>query len=179
MKKLSLLAITLIYIGSNCLAQDFPIQITTIVPPPYPQTWEESLGLGNNAFIILNNTDLSQSHEIKLTAKITSDNGISVEVLPEAAPSQPILLAPGETRTVFGAELEALYLNYGDGDLVYSGVDLQQIITNPYLPEGTYSFCIKAFDYNTSVPLSNELISVCVPPIHITTIKSTNNHLSI
>jgi len=170
MKRILLLSIAILF-GLNYYSQEFPIQITTVVPSPYPQTFEEALGLGNNSFIILNNTDMLNSHEIKLTAKISSDNGILVEVSPEATPSQPIILAPGETRTVFGQELESLYLNYTESDITYSGVDLPQIINNPYMPEGTYSFCIKAFDYNTSVPLSNELISGCAAPVYITTIS--------
>ena len=166
--KIKILLLLLMFV--QYLSINAQIQINTVIPPPYPQTYEEALGFGNNSFLVLTNTNQTQSYEIKLTASVSADNGISVAVSPEAVPSQPITLAPGETRTIFGQELEALYLNYSQDDIIYKGTSFDELANNPYLPEGVYTFCIKAFSYNTGIPLSDENISGCAPPIFITTI---------
>lgn len=161
-----------LFFGLSLFGQNEPIQVTTIISPPYPQTYEDALGMGNNGYIVLTNTDQANPYEVKLTLSVTSDAGISFETSPEAVPTQPILLAPGETRSFFGSELEALYLNYNVDDITYSGIDLEEVAQNPYLPEGTYVMCVRAWDYNTAVPLSNTAIGGCAAPIFITTIAA-------
>ena len=161
----------LILAATTATAQNQPIQINTVVPPPYPQTYEEAISVGENSTIIVQNTDQSTTYEVKLSVEVEGDNGISFRTLPQATPVAPLVLAPGETRNLSSQELESLYANYNENDIQYEGFNAQEMAQNPYLPEGNYTICITALDYNTSAQLSSPQMSGCSPPIYITPIS--------
>ena len=158
-------------ISGGAIAQNQPIQVTTVIPPPYPQTYEDALSLGENSTLLLQNTDQSNSYQVKLSVELEGDNGIFFRTIPQATPVAPIVLGPGETRNLSSQELEALYTNYSENDIEYQGFNAQELAQNPYLPEGNYTICVTALDYNTSVPLSTPQVSGCSPTIFITTIS--------
>ncbi len=136
-------------------AQTYPVQISAQLVPPYsgylPDYADPS---AEKLKVILKFNDFSQpQYDIKLKFEIKG-NGFTLSTKTFFNPP-PITLIPGQPLLLSGNDL-APYLNANNLDFV--GINQSQYQQRMSLPEGYYSICIKAYDYNNSTPiqLSNE-----------------------
>jgi hypothetical protein len=136
-------------------AQTYPVQISAQLVPPYsgylPDYADPS---AEKLKVILKFNDFSQpQYDIKLKFEIKG-NGFTLSTKTFFNPP-PITLIPGQPLLISGNDL-APYLNANNLDFV--GINQSQYQQRMSLPEGYYSICIKAYDYNNSTPiqLSNE-----------------------
>lgn len=94
-------------------------------------------------------TETSWSFALRL--KITGPNGILIQSKPGAKPVNPVIVAPGQPYELQGADL-GFYFNYNN--LNFSGISRTQLEVNNRLPEGLYTFCFEAIDYESGKAIS-------------------------
>ncbi len=92
------------------------------------------------------------SWQFALKLKITGPNGILIFTSPNAKPAIPVAVAPGQPYELSGADL-AFYFNYNN--LIFTGITRSQLELNHRLPEGLYTFCFEAIDYESGRSLSH------------------------
>lgn len=97
-------------------------------------------------------TDFTEaSWTFALRLKITGPNGILIQTKLSVKAPHPVSVAPGQPYELQGADL-AFYFNYNN--LNFSGISRNVLEVNNRLPEGFYTFCFEAIDYETGKALS-------------------------
>ncbi|MES2396719.1 MAG: hypothetical protein V4549_11980, partial [Bacteroidota bacterium] len=135
--------------GGASFAQNYPIQITTQLAPPFSGFIPDYSTPGNqNLKLLVVFTDFTKpSYNIKLKLQITGQ-GITIQSKSYYY-SGPTTLQPGIPIEISGSDLSGL-LN--SANLDFSGINAQQYQTNA-LPEGYYNICFTAYDYNNLTPI--------------------------
>ncbi|RZJ20554.1 MAG: hypothetical protein EON51_14765, partial [Acinetobacter sp.] len=79
-----------------------------------------------------------------------------------------IELGAGQARNLNGNDI-AYFFDYTN--LQYSGITQSQFISMGGLPEGSYQFCLRAYNYDTNAPLSAEEPSGCSNTFSISSLE--------
>ncbi|MFY9307567.1 MAG: fibronectin type III domain-containing protein [Bacteroidia bacterium] len=135
--------------GGVSFAQNYPVQITTQIAPPFSGFIPDYSTPGNqNLKLLVLFTDFTKpSYNIKLKIQI-SGQGIDIRSKSYYY-SQAITLQPGIPQEISGSDLSGL-LNANNLDI--SGITTQHYQTQT-LPEGYYNICVTAFDNNNPIPI--------------------------
>ena len=124
------------------------LQVQTQILPPYSPYLTDYVTYQNKVAMNIINPGM-QTYQVRLQGKV-SGNGINVSIPTNFKPANPLIVMPG-TNKFTGNQLSP----YFDGNnLIYSGISLQEIVSGNGLPEGNYTFCFWAVDYNTGQQLS-------------------------
>ncbi|MBK0384314.1 carboxypeptidase regulatory-like domain-containing protein [Pedobacter sp. SD-b] len=144
----------LILIGSESIAQTAnSINITINIIPPYSPYYSDYAGPNaGKVFLMIQNLSTSQQ-TIKLTGELNGDNGIKINTKSNYVPLQPIVLNPNEVKQFNGLALKDIF---DINSLNVYGINKSLIATTSRLPEGNYTFCIRAVDINTNKVLSSQ-----------------------
>jgi TANFOR domain-containing protein len=146
------------------IAQNDVMVSVQVIPPysPYISTYVDQPNK-----LILNIQNLTtQTKNVKLWVRIAGDNGTSAVTMPNFQPSAPIVLTPGQFRVIdFSSNETRSYFDAANFNL--TGITKLQLLQNQALPEGSYTICVRALDYNTSAPLSMDQPSGCSAPFPI------------
>src|SRR5699024_8517761 len=101
--------------------------------------------------LTLTNTS-SQSHRVQLTGHISGDNGISVRLKDGVRSTRPIEIAPMQTLSINASDIAYLF-DYSN--LIMEGIQERDFVRGTGLPEGFYTICIQALNYDDhSIKLS-------------------------
>ena len=138
---------------SSAFAQ--PLSISVVVPDPPPMFWEDYLDFQANVFIYVTNTT-NEPYDVKLIPQVTSDQGISFYLPESFQPATSVTIPPTGTVTFSFNDLEAAYGALGQNDFVLEGITWQDLYQSETLPEGYYTLCVTAYDYNTGEALSSQ-----------------------
>lgn len=152
-----------LFMSKLLLSQD-PIIVSITLLPPYPNFAYEVIDMGDQSIITLQNTDFNNAHSIKLGVELTGTNGIIVRSKENALPNQPINLGAGESLVLTGEDLSGFYNNYTESDFDFIGITMEEVLNDQQLPDGLYTLCLRAYDYNSGFPLSSSAPSGCAPP---------------
>jgi hypothetical protein len=132
------------------LAQTYPVHLTTqlVTPfsgylPDYANTAEEKLKV-----LVLFTDFTKPSYNIKLKISIQGQ-GISIQSKSYFF-AGPFTVQPGVPLEISGNDLYSL-LN--SQNLDFTGIDKAQYEQRKVLPEGFYTFCVTAYDYNNPIPI--------------------------
>lgn len=131
--------------------QDLHIQV--MVQPPYSLNISDYLEKGNNVLILVTNTSMN-TQEFKLIPSVEGNNGVFASVMDEFQPLSSIVMSPGETRSFTFNQLRSVNNNLSENDLILSGISLNPLKDGGVLPEGSYTLCVKAFQYQSGQLLS-------------------------
>lgn len=153
---IQLLILFLFYrVGDKLYAQTFPVTITTQLTPPFTGYLPDysAAGMEKLRVLLLFNDFTKPVYNIKLKIKI-SGQGINIESKSYYFEG-PYTIEPGVPLQISGSDLGAL-LN--SNNLDFSGISQSQYEQRKVLPEGFYSVCITAYDYNNpnNIKVSNE-----------------------
>lgn len=153
----------LFFLSAPLLGQQ-AVQVTTSLVPPYSTRLSDYANQPGKVLITLRNTQ-TRVVNLYLRLQITGDNGIQVLTNPTFRASRAITLQANAVATVTLADLQTLFdLN----SFIIRGTSLSQIEQQNGLPEGTYSICVRAFDFTRQeFPLSPD------SPLGCTTIRLT------
>ncbi len=146
-KRKSKLSILLVLLLSSLtsLAQ---LQVQTTVLPPYSPYLSDYYGYQQKITVrIINPT--GNTYQVRLQGQIKGGN-INISVKPSYKPSKAINVPPGVT-TIKGGQLSEYF---SDKALSYQGTNKQEILVGNGLPEGNYSVCFWAVNYNSNQTLS-------------------------
>jgi hypothetical protein len=136
-----------------------PIVVTPVITPPYSSNLDD---YANDMIISLTNTS-GVSYQIKLNGNLSGDNGISAFTNPNFQPEEAIEIGPFETVNIFPTTGNQNFFDFDNLEYNASLEQQQQLLAQKIIPAGTYTYCVKALDYNTNAPLSDEAPSGCIP----------------
>lgn len=150
MKKL--LALLVVLMAANRSFAQFPVVVNAQVIPPYSPYISSYVDNPNKLILTLTNTS-AQQQNVKLWVRIAGDNGVSGTTTTGFKPQAPIVLPAFQTKVIdFSSNETKSY--FDANNVTLTGITKAQLIQNQALPEGTYTICTKALDYNTGLPLS-------------------------
>ncbi len=151
-KVLPIIGIWCIVLPLSLVAQ--PIRINVIVPNPPPIYWEAYLEFEADILLILTNVS-QQTQEIKLLPRLSSDRGLEANFRPAFQPLSPIVLAGGQSINLTYRDLRSIFGRPSQDDVQLSGISFDRLFESETIPEGNYTLCVEARDFNTNEPLSN------------------------
>jgi predicted chitinase len=128
--------------GGYLFAQNYPVQCTPILSPPYTLSWVEYGSSPERLKVQLLLKDLTKpSVEVSLRIRLKGI-GVVIENTPDFYTSSPITLLPGVPVMLSGAMLRE---NFKYENLTAQGVDLEALYAGASLPSGFYQWEITAF----------------------------------
>ncbi len=133
------------------------VVVSTQVKPPYSPYLSDYVGFDNKIVVTLQNTK-PVNRSVRLVGAFSGDNGVKVAIPLNFKPAQAIMLAPNQVLMLQGSQLKE-YIN--PDVLTFSGISKQEVVQGNGLPEGNYSFCLQAYDYNSNTALSLPAPSGC------------------
>lgn len=133
------------------------VQVGTLVKPPYSPYLSDYVGFDNKIVITLTNTTNS-AQNVRLVGQVKGNKGVTVTIPNSFIPAAPITLGPKAVKVLMGAQLKE-YLN--PDVLQFSGISKQEVVQGNGLPEGDYSLCIQALDFNSGAAKSQAAPSGC------------------
>lgn len=163
------------------------VTVTLVIAPPYSPYLSDYTEFGGQNILQLTNTT-SATLQLKLVGQIEGlDNGIQVSTDVGYQPVAPVTLAPFQTLFVTGATQSMDFLDANHITTNLTSDQEYSLFTSGILPEGMYTICIRALDYNTGTPLSADAPSGCTtitiayptPPILINPICSTAINMNL
>ncbi|MCU0324052.1 MAG: hypothetical protein MUF45_02200 [Spirosomaceae bacterium] len=161
--KLSKILFFLCFISVKILAQN-TVNVTVNLVPPYSTRLSDYANQPGKVLITLRNT-IARAQSVYLRINITGDNGIQVFTNPNFRASRAVTLQPNAIVTLTISDLQTLF---DVNSLSTRGTTINQIERQNGLPEGTYSVCVRAFDFTRqNFPLSQD------SPLGCTTIRLT------
>ena len=130
------------------MATSSQIVVNVSVLPPTSAVANNYIEQGSNVMItVINNSSLTQ--QLKLIPSLSGiNNGVKIAVNENFIPSAPFVVNAGQTRT---ATLNQLKINNGNispNNLQIQGFDINTYLNGGVLPEGLYTFCVKAITIN-------------------------------
>jgi hypothetical protein len=131
--------------------QQYPVQVTPVITPPYSLYLSDYTAPEGNLQLIIQLRELDRSqYKIKLRLHIEGQ-GITIQTKASYNP-QAIVLQGGVTEMLTGADIK----NYFNPDnLDFSGIAKQEFVKKGALPEGFYTFKFEAVDFVRNVVVSN------------------------
>ncbi len=151
------------------IAQPYPVRINMAVMPPYSTKISDYTSQPNKVYATLQYTSIdAMPLSIYLRGEISSSSGIRIYTRPEYRPGRAILLQPGSIYTI---NLRNIQDVFDTNQLIYAGISQNEIIYGNGLPEGVYVICLRAYDYYTDQPLSDETPFGCSSPFSVASIE--------
>ena len=128
------------------------IRITIQIIPPYRYRITDYTSHPEQILITVLNTTTSEQR-LQLRGTVTGDNGIEMRVQSSFRSASPLVMSPGEMKVLNGGDFTSFFdLDHLD----YVGITSAEAIRGNGLPEANYRLCIRAYNYDTNVPVSAE-----------------------
>lgn len=155
-------------LASGARAQAPAVRVTVVPLPPYSTHLSDYVDQPNRLLVTLSNTGRT-AVSLQLAANLTGDNGVSARTKPGARSPRPVNLDPLQTRQLDAEELGQLF---DENMLTYTGASAQEIVRGNGLPEGTYTICVRAFDYVNGRLLSADEPQGCSRPFSLRSLEA-------
>lgn len=147
----------LLLAAGHAVAQ-YPVTVNPVVTPPfspYLYAYQDQM------LVNLSNTT-DQVLSLKLVGFIEGDNGYSARTNPSYQPPQPIVLAAFATRLLYASSPSLDFLDPTNVTINAPQSVQDAVVMTGQLPEGNYTLCVRALDFTTGEPLSDEAPSGCL-----------------
>jgi TANFOR domain-containing protein len=165
--KTSMIFLFGIMIISYCQAQQYSVTITIAVSPPYPPKVNEYIAQPNKIMATLLNTG-THIQQVYVQGSITGEGGIKVYTDPNYKMPQPLILQPGMPFLMSQGNIQQVF---SSDHLIYHGITKNEILYGTGLPEGNYTICLQAFDYQTNQQVSQPSPLGCSNTLNVTSIE--------
>ncbi len=148
----NLLLASIIFSSAISAAAQNDVTVTLQLQAPYSHRLNDYLDFRFVIVTLVNNTN--QDQLVKLKGSIEGDNDILISTDENYNPALPIELRPFQTKRIFNTAGALDFLDQ-DNIIVEIDPDLERYMYRTgLLPEGNYTICLQAFDFNTDEPLS-------------------------
>ncbi len=159
----------LLFAAAEVSGQNYPIQVNIAVSPPYTTKISDYTSQpGKILATIRNISPTGGTARIYLTGSITGEGGISVTTEQGYKPAQPLVIAPGASVMLNVNNLGDVF---DEDHLVFEGITENDVIMGNGLPEDYYTICLRAWDFVTDQPLSEEEPLGCSAPFNVSDIE--------
>jgi TANFOR domain-containing protein len=136
----------------STVRSQYVVTISVAVTPPYPSRIDQYISQPNKIMATLLNSSGSDK-EIFLRGTFSGEGGIIIKTDPNYKGPKSIVLHPGMPYLINQKNIEDFF---SADHLVFQGISKNDLLYKGGLPEGDYTLCLRAFDYNTLQPLSEE-----------------------
>lgn len=147
---------TVLFLLTTSLFGQRPLEIVVDAMPPYSRNIQDyQLNANRYTLSVYNHTFTEQN--VYFRSEIRQIDGDVYAGLHENyKPSQSTTLQPQQLKVFTNDELEMLYSDLTEDQVIVEGINITGITngTIGQLPEGTYDFCIVAYDYDTDIQMS-------------------------
>ena len=150
-----LLAFAVLFSNQATIAQwrGNEVDVTIMLAPPHsPRLFDYMIYENKPVLALRNNTGDTQS--IMLTGSLEGDNAVSIITQSNYQPVRPIILAPFEMRTLMATSENLDFISERNVSITATQQIRNSILRDGILPEGNYTFCIQALDFQTRQNLS-------------------------
>jgi TANFOR domain-containing protein len=167
MRKQTLVSfILLVFAASKLAAQPYQLTLAINVNPPYSADYTDYFtSLNQISLTIVNSSPVEQS--IYLAGSVsTLDGGIFVRTSEEERwPGDALIIPAGPSSTqLTGVNLQPFVEN---SNVEYGGIAPEDLISG-LLPEGEYQVCLRAYDFDNLIPVSenhcSNTFTIAYPP---------------
>jgi TANFOR domain-containing protein len=169
-KKLSI-TILFILLALGTSAQENSVLVIVNVIPPYSHKVNDYID-NNRILVTLQYNSFSADLpeiDVYLQGEVSNDGGDRIYTNKNQKPAQPITLTYGVPVTITPGDLEDIFdFNYVETE----GINKQNLYSGAGLPEGTYTICVRAYNYDTNQPVSAEEPSGCSAPFEILNLEA-------
>ncbi len=143
----------------------YPVKVTVNVLPPFTYYPQDYVNQPGKIQVILQSLSLpgGDPHRLKLSASLSGDNGIMIRTRDDYQPLGPVYLQAGELKILTFEEISDVFVW---DHFIFINTTKSEVIRNG-LPEGNYTFCVRAFNYNNGEPLSDEDPFGCSNPFPV------------
>ena len=146
----------------------YPVTISLMVQPPYsPHISDYTSQPGKIMATLTNTSPNGGSVQVYLLGSITSSGGINIFTDPAYKMPEPLTLFAGQPYMLNQFNIEQVF---SESHLVFNGITKQEVINGNGLPEDEYQICIRAYEYNSGQPVSDENPLGCAT-INITSVE--------
>lgn len=129
------------------------VDVTIMLSPPHsPRLFDYMIYENKPVLTLRNNTGDTQN--IMLTGSLEGDNAVSIITQKNYQPVRPIRLAPYEMRTLMATSHNLDFISENNVSINATREIRNSILRDGILPEGNYTFCIEALDFQTRQGLS-------------------------
>ncbi len=157
--------LVLLLIPVSVFSQFAPVQINVALSPPYSNKISDYTSQPNKVMVTLHNLSPDASTlRVYLQAELSGQSGVRIFTNPNRKPTSPIILQPGFPYTLRLNDVEEIF---SGSQLALEGITEYELLYGNGLPEDEYVFCVRAFDFDTDEPLSDESPFGCSPPMII------------
>jgi hypothetical protein len=133
------------------------VQVSMTIPNLGSPYLSDYVGNSRNQVLILTNTSgAPQTVALRGLIQQLDRPGYFLRTRENYRPSAPINLAPFETRTLFSNQSDFAFLSENNLESNVPQEVQRNIQATGLLPEGQYQICVRAFDFNTGQPLSED-----------------------
>jgi len=130
----------------------YVVTISVAVTPSYTSRIDDYISQQNKIMATLFNSSGSDK-EIFLRGTFSGEGGIKVETNPNYKGPKSIVLHAGQPYMLNRQNIQDFFsADY----LVFHNITKNELLYGGGLPEGDYTLCLRAFDWNTLQPLSEE-----------------------
>ena len=147
-------------------SQPFPVNIIINVVPPYTSKVNEYMSQPNKIMVTLINTS-SAPVNIYLGGTITGEGGIKIYTDPSSKTQMIRLSAKIPYQLNIGNIQQLFDMNH----VMLQNINKNELIYGNGLPEGDYRICLRAYDYQTSEPVSPDDPSGCSNTFTVTDVE--------
>ncbi len=138
-----------------------PIEIITNLAMPFPtEAGDLYEQYQNYSITVINHTDQPQS--LFFLVDFFGDNGVAVTMDRFYQPDEAFTIGPNQIQVLTAGDLEELNTSLTESSIFYEGVTQAQLLLGS-IPEGNYTLCVNAFDFETGTILSIG----CSMPIYV------------
>ena len=142
LSKILLLCWVLLISSLKIIAQNYPVQCTPIVSPPYSLSWTDYATSTEKFKVYLLLKDLEKP-SVEVTVRIRLKGlGVVLENIPDFVSTRLIVLQPGIPQILSGAQLSD---NFSADNLVAQGITLEELYQGTNLPAGFYQWEVTAY----------------------------------
>jgi len=153
--KIVFIAALLCFLISNTARAQ--VMVTVNIIPPYSPYYSDYTNSNKVLITVINLS--SKQQKIKLIGTIKGDNGVSITTYTNYVPLRPLVLTVGQQLPLTSADLKSIF---DINNLSVIGIDKSKLAQTSMIPEGNYTLCLQAFDYDTGrIPLSQNAPSGC------------------
>ena len=130
------------------MATSAQLVVNVSVLPPTSAVAKNYIEQGSNVMItIINNAAATQ--QVKLIPSLSGiNNGVKIAINENFITAVPVIINGGQTKTITLNQLKINNSNISPNDLQIQGFDLNTYLNGGVLPEGLYTFCVKAIVIN-------------------------------
>lgn len=154
-----------LFLGLLSLSGQAQITVSVNVIPPYSPYVADYVNNASKTIITLIPTpNRSGGYNVYFKGSIEGDNGVRIMTRTGYKPSSALRISD---MTPTSLNIKTLANYFSTSNMLFTGVTLNELVNGNGLPEGTYTFCLQVFDYDTDLPLSPMNPAGCSAPLSI------------